>query len=292
MGTQIIRLGNGETIQVRTGVLRGAGPAGPPGPSNDLSIGTVVVGDTADATISGTSPNQVLNLVLPKSTVPGPTGSIADYVTKVATTSNITVNANTDTAMTFGTVTTDELNMIVNTSTFRPVPSGGVPMVLSMQVEVTIDNNGVTAAGYRSAWVLSSTGELIAENRGAANPLSTGKTVLPLFVVHRFAAGETFTVIARHGSGGPLPCSARLKAIRVGAGPTGPAGPAGPSAALTVGTVTTLATGVPATATITGSSPNQVLNLGLPMGATGPSGNAGSGYAAIHELDGTGGNTA
>ena len=39
---------------------------GPPGPPNILTIGTVVRGDDASATIEGTSPAQVLSLVLPK----------------------------------------------------------------------------------------------------------------------------------------------------------------------------------------------------------------------------------
>lgn len=42
------------------------GNTGATGPSNVLSIGTVTKGESASATITGTSPNQVLNLVLPK----------------------------------------------------------------------------------------------------------------------------------------------------------------------------------------------------------------------------------
>lgn len=42
------------------------GKDGEPGPANTLSIGTVMQGDTAAASISGTSPNQKLNLILPK----------------------------------------------------------------------------------------------------------------------------------------------------------------------------------------------------------------------------------
>ena len=42
------------------------GEQGIPGPSNTLSIGSVTSGDTANATLTGTSPNQILNLVLPK----------------------------------------------------------------------------------------------------------------------------------------------------------------------------------------------------------------------------------
>lgn len=47
-----------------------AGPTGPVGPANRLSIGTVQGGTQAGATITGTAPNQTLNLVLPQ----GPTG--------------------------------------------------------------------------------------------------------------------------------------------------------------------------------------------------------------------------
>jgi hypothetical protein len=53
----------------------------------------------------------------------------------------------------------------------------------------------------------------------------------------------------------------------------GPTGPAGPSNSLSIGTVTTLAAGSSATATITGSSPTQTLNLGIPQGASGGAGN-------------------
>lgn len=49
------------------------GPIGATGPSNTLSIGTVTEG-SASATITGTSPTQVLNLVIPKGN-PGNNGS-------------------------------------------------------------------------------------------------------------------------------------------------------------------------------------------------------------------------
>lgn len=60
----------GETLVVkpdRSGLeWKQAGGAGSVGPANTLTVGTVTGGDTAAATITGTSPNQVLNLVLPK----------------------------------------------------------------------------------------------------------------------------------------------------------------------------------------------------------------------------------
>lgn len=56
-------------------------------------------------------------------------------------------------------------------------------------------------------------------------------------------------------------------------GAQGPTGPAGTSNTLSIGTVTTLPAGSSATATITGSSPVQTLNLGIPEGASGGAGN-------------------
>lgn len=47
-------------------------------------------------------------------------------------------------------------------------------------------------------------------------------------------------------------------------------GEPGPGNVLTIGTVTTLPAGQPATATISGTSPNQVLSLGLPVAAVQP----------------------
>lgn len=53
-------------------------------------------------------------------------------------------------------------------------------------------------------------------------------------------------------------------------------GPTGPANTLTIGTVDTLPVGSPATAEITGTAPNQTLNLGIPTGDTGDTGPAGT----------------
>lgn len=62
-----------------TGPQGPQGPKGPKGDPNTLSIGSVSSGTTASATITGTAPNQTLNLVLPKGEkgdtgATGPTG--------------------------------------------------------------------------------------------------------------------------------------------------------------------------------------------------------------------------
>jgi hypothetical protein len=65
--------------------------------------------------------------------------------------------------------------------------------------------------------------------------------------------------------------------LRGPTGLTGSTGPTGPANTLTIGTVTALDFGDPAEATITGTPPNQVLNLGLPAGEQGPSGSVSDG---------------
>lgn len=52
---------------------------GPPGPTNNLSIGEVKTGETSSANITGESPNQVLNLVLEKGEK-GDTGESGVYI--------------------------------------------------------------------------------------------------------------------------------------------------------------------------------------------------------------------
>lgn len=55
------------------------GPVGPPGPANSLSIGTVTEGVRASATITGTAPSQILNLVFPyQSSGPGSAPDLID----------------------------------------------------------------------------------------------------------------------------------------------------------------------------------------------------------------------
>jgi hypothetical protein len=63
----------------------------------------------------------------------------------------------------------------------------------------------------------------------------------------------------------------------------GPTGPTGPANVLEIGDVTTAETGVPAAASITGSSPSQLLHLTLPKGATGTAATIAVGTTATGE---------
>jgi hypothetical protein len=66
------KVGNGT--QGWNSLVYSSGVTGPVGPANTLSIGTVTSGASAGASVSGTAPNQSLNLVLPIGPT-GPTGA-------------------------------------------------------------------------------------------------------------------------------------------------------------------------------------------------------------------------
>jgi hypothetical protein len=92
--------------------------------------------------------------------------------------------------------------------------------------------------------------------------------------------GASYYCILANNSGNPAtnPTKWALLASQGAIGATGatglqgPTGAAGPSNVLSIGSVTTLSAGSSATATITGSSPIQTLNLGIPQGAAGGAG--------------------
>lgn len=97
--------------------------------------------------------------------------------------------------------------------------------------------------------------------------------------------GSAFFVTAAHTSGSTAPTVAvpganyHLLAQRGAQGPAGAASTVpGPANALSIGTVTTGAAGSAASATISGESPNQVLDLAIPRGATGSTGSTGPGF--------------
>ena len=100
--------GTGEQgIQGEKGDKGDKGDTGATGPANVLSIGTVTSGDTAAATITGTVPEQVLNLVLPKGDKgnPGSPGSKGDTGDDGNGIASITLKSGTHAAGTTDTYT-------------------------------------------------------------------------------------------------------------------------------------------------------------------------------------------
>jgi len=177
-------------LTISTG-LGEQGPQGPQGaaganaPVNVVSIGTVTTGaagSSAAATMTGTAPNQTLNLTLPRGSV-GETGATGPAGP-------------------------------VNTLAVGSVSTGNPG-----------DNAVATITGT--------------------------------------APNQTLNLTLPRGATGPT-------------GSTGATGPAGPANTLSIGTVSTGAAGSSATATITGTAPSQSLNLTIPTGAVGPQGPMGA----------------
>ena len=105
---KVTNSGTSENVILNFTIPRGAdgtdgapgakGDTGDPGPANTLTIGTVTSGDEASAEITGTAPNQTLNLVLPKGDK-GDTGAAgsdgADGVNATITAATATVDNTT-----------------------------------------------------------------------------------------------------------------------------------------------------------------------------------------------------
>ena len=90
------------------------------------------------------------------------------------------------------------------------------------------------------------------------------------------ATGPTGPTGATGETGATGPTGATGATGETGAtGPTGPTGASGDTPTLTIGTITTGEPGTQADASITGTSPNFILNLTIPAGPTGPTGASG-----------------
>ena len=103
------------SLQGPAGPAGPTGSAGPAGPANSLSVGTVVGGSTATATITGSAPNQTLNLVLPKGDTgatgnTGPTGATGPANSLSIGT---VVGGATASATITGTAPTQTLNLVL-----------------------------------------------------------------------------------------------------------------------------------------------------------------------------------
>lgn len=216
------------------------GPAGQNAPVNVVSIGTVATsspGSAAAATMTGTAPNQTLNLTIPRGDVgatgatgaTGPAGPTNSLAIGSVTTSNPGENA---VATITGTAPSQTLNLTLPRGATGPQGATGPANSLSIGTVST------GAEGSSASAAITGT----APNQTLSLTIPRGNT------------GAT-------GSSGPQ-------------GPQGATGPTGPANSLSIGTVTTGAAGSSAAAAITGTAPSQTLSLTIPTGATGPQGPA------------------
>lgn len=165
------------------------GPAGPastvPGPANKLSIGTVSSGETATATITGSAPNQTLNLVLPNGE-PGPANSLKiGTVTKGTAAATITGTAPDQTldlvlppgdngvtpALVAGTVTT----LPAGSSATASLTPTGTPNEYALNLGLPAGEAGAPGAGSGSGDVVGPSSSV--NNRIVLFNGTTGKLI-------------------------------------------------------------------------------------------------------------------
>jgi len=127
MTSQVIRVPNGGSIQVRSGVLRGIGPAGPVGPVGPQ-------GQQGDQGLQGDT---------------GATGSVNDFSSLFISSILTPVAANTDTIVPLDTVTRDTLNMFTS-STAYTIPAAGS---YTFNINVTITKGGPDSVGGREVYL-------------------------------------------------------------------------------------------------------------------------------------------
>jgi hypothetical protein len=111
---------------------------------------------------------------------------------------------------------------------------------MALVIDAVVLPKADTAAAWASSTYIAGIGEKLAEVGGTASA--------PVIKYKTGNGKDTYPNLSYDGSG---------------------TGTGTPGDLLTIGSVTTVAAGGNATATITGTSPNKVLNIGIPRGATG-----------------------
>jgi hypothetical protein len=191
----VVRLVNGGSIQVRTGVIQGIGPQGPRGVSGPQGIDGDQ-GPVGDA---------------------GPMGQILQMMGRTNVGTNNPVAANTDTTMAFGSVAYDDFSCFTSTSNVTLTAAGDY--LLSCWLR--FDDAAATA---REIW-FGTGGTTIARTTRVAG------TGAPYYVdlthPYRAAAGAVVNVFARSGTATAVSLGA-LTVTRLGSGPPGVAGATGP----------------------------------------------------------------
>lgn len=227
----------GASFQGPAGPQGVQGATGPTGPATSISIGSVLGGTVAAATMTGTAPNQTLNLTLPK-------GDKGDTGNTGATGPTGPANS-----LSIGTVTSSTTPSATITGS---APSQTLNLVLAKGDKGDTGDTGPTGA----------TGPANSLSVGTVTSLAAGAT--PTVTITGSAPTQTINFGLTKGDKGD-------KGDTGSTGATGSTGPAGPANTLSVGTVTTGAAGSSASINITGTSPTQTVNFTIPKGDAGTS---------------------
>jgi len=192
----VVRLVNGGSIQVRTGVLQGIGPQGPRGVAGPQGMQGEQgpMGET------------------------GPFGQILQLQGKTVIGANNPVVGSTNQLVTFGSVVYDDLSCFTSSTNITLTAAGDY--LLSAWVRF-----GDTTAGYRDLWFQTSGGTVIA--RTSRQSVQGIDFFVDLSYPYRTAGQEVINVYVRSGQALSM-SQGSMVVTRIGSGPQGPVGPTGP----------------------------------------------------------------
>ena len=191
----VVRLVNGGSIQVRTGVIQGIGPQGPRGVAGPQGI------DGEQGPVGEV----------------GPMGQIQQISGKSAVATNNPLVANTNTLIAFGSVTYDDLSAFVTTT--NTVLTAAGDYLISAYLGFTD-----AAAGLREIWFAAGPTTLARTSR-----MSVAGSVfyVDLSTAYRAQTGDVINVFARSAAASGIAVGS-ISVTRMGSGPTGPQGVPGP----------------------------------------------------------------
>jgi hypothetical protein len=196
----VIRMVNGGTIQVRTGVLAGIGPQGPRGLIGPPGI---------DGPQGPDGPE-------------GPIGQILQKQSRANVSGTVTILSAADTLLPFATVAYDDLSCFASTTNIV------LGQIGDYQINVWVGVNASSAACFHDIWIQSVTNGLVA--RSSTYARVDGVTYCELsHPLRSTIANEVVNCYIRTSD--PASTGITLGAIgvtRTGSGSIGPVGPAGP----------------------------------------------------------------
>ena len=198
--TNVIRMVNGGTIQVRTGVLAGIGPQGPRG----------LIGPPGIDGPSGPDGPE------------GPIGQILQRQSHANVSGTVSILSLADTLLPFATVGYDDLSCFASTTNIVLAQTG------DYQINLWVGVNASSAAAYHDIWIQSVTNGLVARVSTPARVDAVTYCSLS-HPLRSTIANEVINCYIRTSD--PVSTAITLGGIgvtRTGSGPEGPVGPVGP----------------------------------------------------------------
>lgn len=206
MSGQVVKLRNGGSVAVRTGIVRGAGPSGPMGPPGPRGL-TGAIG------------------------AKGVAGSVNDLLSILTQASAVSTASDGWDLLSFDHTADNDLLDVVGYDGYhiKPITTGLYQVTVQVQFEPRTGSgsSGVAGASRRLQLVETATAGIVGETSIAAAP--SEPTIVSLSMVAQLRSDSTYHVLAfSDDSTAILATNRHWSLVRVGSGPAGIPGPLGP----------------------------------------------------------------